>query len=97
MAKTKTTFQLDLTGGAAVLQVMAAPEVRKSANAISQRAGSMASSMSSNPPNIRVSTEVGVIKRGLRAIATVSGGGDARQTYIAHEAIKKAVDAGKVR
>lgn len=96
MAK-NVTFQLDLAGGAEVLQNMAAPLIRQSAQAVGSRAQSMAGSISSNAPTINVSTEVGVIKRGQRAIGTVSANPvNARQRYVAIEALKKSLDAGKV-
>lgn len=90
------TFQLDLKGGAEILQRMAAPIVKKSADAIASRAQSNASSMTSKPPTIKVFSSVGVIKRGSRAIAVVKGGGTQRDVYIATEAIRKAKDAGKL-
>ena len=95
MAK-RVTFQLDLSGGAEVLQQMAQPLIDKSGQAIASRANSMAKEISSNPPAIKAKTNVGVIKRGSRAISTVQGGGDARDAYIASEAIRKSLDAGKV-
>lgn len=90
------TFQLDLKGGAEILQRMAAPIVKKSADAIASRAQSNASSMTSKPPTIKVFSSVGVNKRGSRAIAVVKGGGTQRDVYIATEAIRKAKDAGKL-
>ena len=92
----KVSFQFNLIGGGAVLQVMAMSAVRKSANAIADRARSNASTMTSRPPNITVTSSVGVIKRGSRAIAKVSGGGSQRDNYIAAQSIRKAKDAGKL-
>ncbi len=90
------TFQLDLKGGAEILQRMAAPIVKKSADAIASRAQSNASSMTSKPPTIKVFSSVGVIKRGSRAIAIVRADGSSRDVYIAAQSIRKAKDAGKV-
>ena len=91
-------FALDQAGGQDILQTMAASVVKQSADAIAARARSMANSMSSNPPSISVTTSVGTIKRGVRAIATISAeGNDARQNYIGFMALKKANDAGRVK
>ena len=91
------TFQLDPGGGRSILESMAAPIVRQSAEAIADRARAMASSISSNPPSVSVSSTVGIIKRGSRAISTVSAvGSNARQNYVGHTAIAKAKDAGRV-
>jgi len=91
------TFQLDPKGGEDVLQAMAMPVVKQAAEAIAQRATSMASSMSSDPPTIEVTTAVGRIKRGERAIGTISAVGiDAHTNYIGHQALIKAKDAGRV-
>lgn len=96
MAK-DVTFQLDTKGGEDILQRMIAPTIEKSAAAIQARAQSMASSMSSHPPEITMTTSVGVIRRGVRAIATVRAvGRDAHQAYIGHQAIAKSKDAGRV-
>lgn len=90
-------FSLDTTGGEDILQKMAGPIVKRSAEAIASRATSMASSMSTNPPAITVTTQVGTIKRGVRAIATVSAQGtDAHENYIGQVALAKAKDAGRV-
>lgn len=57
----------------------------------------MASSMTSNPPTITVSLKVGTIKRGLRAIATISAeGNDPHSNYVGHLALAKGRDAGRV-
>lgn len=89
-------FQLNLAGGAEILQNMAASAVNQSANAIAGRARSNAASLSSKPPKIDVYSSVGVIKRGSRAIAVVRADGNSRDVYIATKAISKAKDAGKV-
>lgn len=91
------TFQLDTAAAESILTEMVAPLIKKSGEAIAARAQSMASSMSSDPPTITVSTTVGTIKRGRRAIATVTArGNDAHQNYIGVMALKKSLDAGRV-
>lgn len=95
MAK-DVSFSLDPKGGEAILQRMMMPTVRQRADAIAARARSMAGSMSSNPPTISVTTRVGTIKRGVRAIADISAeGDDAHENYIGHIALAKAKDAGR--
>lgn len=96
MAK-DVSFSLDTGGGEEILQKMAAPIIKQSADAIAQRATSMVQSMTSNPPSISVSTTVGTIKRGVRAIATITAqGSDAHSNYVGHLALTKAKDAGRV-
>lgn len=90
------SFQLDTTAAAEILQSMAMSTVTQRANAIAGRAQSIASSISSDPPEIEVSTTVGTIKRGTRAIATVrSKGRDAHQNHIGFVALSKSKDAGR--
>ncbi len=96
MAK-EVSFSLDLKGGQDILTSMVAPLIKQSGEAIAARARSMAGSMSSNPPDITVTTSVGTIKRGTRAIATVrASGDDAHANYIGYQALAKAKDAGRV-
>lgn len=92
------SFQLDPKGGQDVLTQMAMPVVKQAAEAIAARANGMASSMSSDPPEITVSTKFGTIKRGVRAIATIKadGGGDTHKGYIGTTALAKSKDAGRV-
>lgn len=91
------SFSLDPQGGAEILQKMAASTVKQSAEAIAARARSMAASQTSNPPDITVEAKVGIIKRGMRAIATVRAtGDDAHANHIAHQALVKSRDAGRV-
>lgn len=91
------SFQLDINAGSEILTKMVAPLIKQSGEAIAGRARSIAGSMSSNPPEISVTTSVGVIKRGNRAIATVTARGrDAHENYIGLMALKKAKDAGRV-
>lgn len=88
---------MDMAGGRQILTDMAAATVKQSADAISGRAQSMASGMSSDPPTISVSTRIGTIRKGIRAIATISANGkDAHDNYIGAMALTKARDAGRV-
>lgn len=97
MAK-DVSFSLDPKGGQDVLTQMAMPVIKRSAEAIAARAAGMAGGMSSDPPDISVTTQFGTIKRGTRAIATVKAEstGDAHKDYIGHVALSKAKDAGRV-
>lgn len=80
-----------------ILTDMVAPLIKQSGEAIAARAQSMANSMSSDPPEITVTTTVGTVKKGRRAIATITARGkDAHQNYIGHMALVKARDAGRV-
>lgn len=95
MAK-DVTFQLDPHGGAEVLQQMMMPTIKKAGEAIAARAQSMAGGVTSNPPKISVSTKVGIIRRGERAIATiVANGNNAHANYIGHMVLAKSKDAGR--
>jgi len=92
------SFQLDTGGGEDILTNMAMKTINQSAQAIKGRAEAMAGSMSSKPPIITLNSQVGTIRRGRRAIATItaSGGLDAHATYIGRMALVKAKDAGRV-
>lgn len=91
------TFQLDPKGGEDILQRMAVPIIRQAADAIADRAKSMASKSTSNPPEISVSSAVGIIRKGTRAISTVKAQGNTKHAqYIGHMVLKKAKDAGRV-
>lgn len=94
----KVSFSLDIdAAGEAILQSMVEPVIRRSGNAIANRAQSMASSISRNPPGIKATTNVGTIRRGRRVITTVSATyNNPRQEYIARQALAKAKDAGRV-
>lgn len=95
MAK-DVTFSLDPKGGETILQTMMMPTIKERAEAIAARARSIVGTMSSEPPVITVSTKVGTIKRGVRAIATISAeGDDAHKNYIGHVALAKSKDAGR--
>lgn len=92
-----TSFQLDPSGGRDILESMAMPIVKQSAEAIAGRARSMAGSISSQPPSITVDAKVGTIRRGTRAIATIRASGkDAHQNYVGAMALAKSKDAGRV-
>lgn len=95
MAK-DVSFVLDPKGGEEILQRMMMPTVKQRADAIAARAQGMAGSLSSKPPSITVSTKVGTIKRGVRAIATITAeGNDSHANYVGHVALAKAKDAGR--
>lgn len=91
------SFQLDTAAAAIILTDMVAPLIKQSGEAIAARARSMAESMSSDPPEITITTNVGTIKRGRRAIATIRATGkNDHQNYIGVLALRKAKDAGRV-
>lgn len=90
------SFSLDTQAASVILTDMVAPVIKQKGQAIASRARSMAASQTSNPPDITVTTGVGVIKRGQRAIATIrANGSDAHANYIGHQALAKAKDAGR--
>lgn len=90
------SFALDPKGGEEILQGMMMATVKQKADAIASRAQSMAGSMSKIPPNITVTARIGTIKRGVRAIATISAEGrNAHQNYIGHYVLARAKDAGR--
>ena len=91
------SFALDTKGGEEILQRMSVAIVKQSAQAIAARARAMASSLSSNPPEITVVHTIGTIKRGVRAISTITAeGDDAHSNYIGAVALAKSKDAGRV-
>lgn len=92
------SFYLDTSGGQQILTQMVAPVIKQSAEAIAARARSMAGSISSNPPQITVTTEIRPSKRGgARVVGLVRATGkDAHQNYIGAKALAKAKDAGRV-
>lgn len=93
------TFVLDISeAGKQILEDMAADITEQSGAAIMQRANSMAGKLSSTPPSFEIKSEVGVIKVGRRAITTITAvdDGTAHQQYVAHQALVKAKDAGRV-
>ena len=90
------SFFLDTAAAEEILTVMAMPVVKAKAEAIAARANSMAGSMSKTPPNITVTTRVGTVKRGVRAIGEVRAEGrNAHQNYIGHYVLARAKDAGR--
>ncbi len=90
------SFALDTKGGETILQSMMMPTVKERAEAIASRARSMASSISSNPPEIAVTSKIGTIRKGIRAIATIKAEGDDQHSnYIGHVVLAKAKDAGR--
>lgn len=96
MSRRDVSFTLDIQAASVILTDMAAPVVKQKAEAIAARARSMAGSMTSNPPDISVTTGVGIIKRGNRAIATIrAAGNNARANYIGNVALSKSKDAGR--
>jgi hypothetical protein len=91
------TFQLDTDAAAEIIAGMALPMIRQQGEAVAARARSIAGAMSSDPPEIEVTTNVGTIRRGVRAIATVTAkGSDAHQNYIGATALAKAKDAARI-
>lgn len=91
------SFSLDVEAASVILTDMVAPLIKQSGEAIAQRARSIASASSSHPPEITVTSSVGTIRRGRRAIATITAqGNDAHENYIGHVALAKAKDAGRV-
>jgi len=92
------SFHLDLAGGQEILTKMVEPVIKQSAEAIAQRARSMAGSLSSEPPEITVSTEIRPSKKGgARVVGVIRATGrDAHQNYIGYKALAKAKDAGRV-
>lgn len=91
------SFQLDTAAASVILTEMVAPVIKQSGEAIAARARSMASSISTDPPEITVTHTVTTLKRGARAVAIVRATGkDAHQNYIGSQALSKAKDAGRV-
>lgn len=91
------SFAMDTGAGQDILTNMAMPVIKQSAEAILARANSMAASMSSDPPEITMTTGFGTIRKGTRAIATITAKGeDAHKQYIGVMALTKARDAGRV-
>lgn len=92
------SFYLDLAGGRQILTDMVRPTIEKSAEAIANRARSMASSISSDPPEITVTTVIQPSKKGGARVAGLvrAKGIDAHQNYVGFKALAKAKDAGRV-
>lgn len=87
-------------GGQDIIQQMAMPLVKKSAEAIAQRAGSISGSITSKPIEFKVNTYVGLPNRsgGKRAVAEVVADGIVtdHQRYSGLTAVQKSKDAGRV-
>lgn len=92
------SFAMDTAAGEEILTQLAMPTIKQSAEAVLARAQGMASSMSSDPPEISMTTSFGTIRRGTRAIATIrsNSNGNAHKNYIGVMALAKARDAGRV-
>lgn len=91
------TFVLDTEKANKILTEMSSNLVNQSANAVAQRAQGMISSISSQPLKVNVSTNVGIIRRGTRAIGKVSiNTANKHQAYVANTVLRKAKDAGRV-
>lgn len=90
MAK-KSSFQLDLKGGAEVLQNMAMPIVTKATNAIASRASQLSGF------KFRPTTTIGVNVKGARALGKVEyKATNPHDRNIAMDALQKSIDAGRV-
>ena len=100
MGRSKTTFQLDIdAAGLEILQGLAQPIIKTSGIAILARAASMAASMTADPPTFTVEDAVGISPgaRTARAYTLVTAPYEnKRQEYVAHMALAKARDAGRV-
>ena len=97
--KVKFSMNTGVGGGQDIIRQMAAPLVERSAEAIASRANSIASKVSSNPPEFKVDEYIGLPNRrgGKRAVATVYGDETTEhQHYIGFMAAQKSKDAGKV-
>lgn len=91
------SFSLDTNNANKILTEMASSLVNQSAAAVAQRAQSMISSTTTQPLKVNVSTGVGTIRRGVRAIGKVSiNTANKHQAYIANMVLRKAKDAGRV-
>ena len=91
------SFSLDTNNANKILTEMASGIVNQSAVAVAQRAQSMISSTTTQPLKVNVSTGVGTIRRGVRAIGKVSiNTANKHQAYIANMVLRKAKDAGRV-
>lgn len=89
-------FYLDTAAASVILTDMVAPVIKQKAEAIANRARSMAGSMSSDPPEITVTNTVTTVKKGARAVAYITAhGNDAHQNYIGAMALAKSKDAGR--
>lgn len=87
-------------GGQDIIQQMAMPLVKKSAEAIAGRASGISSSVTSQPLQFKVNTYIGLPNRqgGSRAVAEVVADDvvNDHQRYMGFTAVQKAKDAGRV-
>lgn len=87
-------------GGQDIIQQMAMPLVKKSAEAIASRATGISSSITSQPVSFKVNTYIGLPNRrgGKRAVAEVVADGvvTEHQRYRGFTAVQKSKDAGRV-
>lgn len=87
-------------GGQDIIQQMSMKMVKKSAEAIAERASGISGSITSQPLHFEVNTYVGLPNkyRGSRAVAEIVAKDvyDDHQRYAGFEAIQKAKDAGRV-
>lgn len=96
MAK-KTGFYLDTDAAAVIITDMMMPLVRQSTDAIGYRAAAMVASQSDDAPTFTISTRVGTIRNGRRAIGTITAPVNSpREGYLARLALAKSRDAGRV-
>lgn len=88
-------------GGKDIIQNMAMPLVKKSAEAIADRATRVSGGITSKPVHFKVETYIGLPNRrgGQRAVAEVVADGaviSEHQNYSAYTAVQKSKDAGRV-
>lgn len=87
-------------GGQDIIREMAMPVVKKSAEAIAQRASSISGSITSRPIQFKVNTGLGLANRygGTRAVAEIVADNvyDEHQRCDGYEAVQKSKDAGRV-
>lgn len=88
-------------GGRDIIQNMAMPLVKKSAEAIADRATRVSGGITSKPVHFKVETYIGLPNRrgGQRAVAEVVADGaitSEHQNYSAYTAVQKSKDAGRV-
>lgn len=96
----KFSMNTGVGGGKDIIQQMAMPVVKKSAEAIADRASSISGSITSKSIEFRVNTGVGMPNRrgGTRAYAEIVADNvfDEHQRYSGYTAVQKSKDAGRV-
>ena len=93
-------FEINLKGGAEVLQEMSKGIIKESGSKIESRAKRIISSMSGGKDlSIDISAPaVGIISAGKRAIVKVEiSYKNSRGRYIADTALRKSIDAGRIK